>query len=185
MRHIKPYRRSYETIAVFRELVRIQSVIKNTKTIVLQVVIRVLRNSNCKYCKYSENARNRTLYTYLHVADDEHVRVVGPHGDVGFVQMFQYLDGHARVAELEQLERRRQVELELVNADGHVVRQLRVVQIFGPGIRQRRGQQVEVDRGLYGKQETRTRHPRYHGCGGGGGTGEKPGYVRRKNRFFF
>lgn len=127
--------------------------------------MRVLRNSNCKY---SENARNRTLCTYLHVADDEHVRVVGPHGDVGFVQMFQYLDGHARVAELEQLERRRQVELELVNADGHVVRQLRVVQIFGPGIRQRRSQQVEVDRGLYGKRETRARHPRYHGWGGAG-----------------
>lgn len=96
--------------------------------------------------------------------------------------MFQYLHGHARVAELEQLERRRQVELQLVNADGHVVRQLRVVQVFGTGIRQRRGQQIEIDRGLYeqhGKRNNSVTHELRLWAG------RKPGRVVGKVDFFF
>lgn len=62
--------------------------------------------------------------------------------------MFQYLDGHARVAELEQLERRRQVELDLVHAGRDVIRQVRVVLFVRAGIRHGRRQEIQVDRGL-------------------------------------
>jgi len=102
-----------------------------------------------------KSARSHT--THLHVAHDAQVGVVGLHRDVRLVQVFQYFKRHARVAELEQFERRGQVELGLVNAGRHVIRQIWIVQILRTGILQSRRQEVYVQCGLLGQMK-KTNH---------------------------
>lgn len=72
----------------------------------------------------------RTLYkrgNYLHVAHDKQIRVVGFDGNVRFVQVFQYFYRHGRVAELEQFERRCQIDFHFVQTGRYVVGQIGIV----------------------------------------------------------